>query len=107
MCEVLWDVIKEAFSTVEGAQFILPEDTKDYLAPQTRKGTLQGIPSLDELAWVNWVPNDAHLFFSPIAKITGDDGMTQYSMTKKRCAEAGIDFIGTFTIGNYPASITY
>jgi hypothetical protein len=60
---------------------------------------LQGIPSLDELAWVNWLPNGAHLFFSPIAKITGDDGMLQYSMTKKRCKEAGVDFIGTFTIG--------
>jgi hypothetical protein len=48
------------------------------------------------------MPNGAHLFFSPIAKISGDDGMLQYSVTKKRCAEAGIDFIGTFTIGSSP-----
>lgn len=70
---------------------------------QTRAGTLQGIPSLDELAWIDWEPNGAHLFFSPIAKISGEDGMLQYSMTKKRCAEYGIDFIGTFVIGKSAA----
>jgi hypothetical protein len=48
---------------------------------------------------VDWEPNGAHLFFSPIAKITGQDGMLQLSITKKRCAEAGIDFMGTFIIG--------
>jgi len=96
---VLWATIKQAFSTIEGAQFILPEETTQHPVLQTRSGTLQGIPSLDELAWVDWQPNGAHLFFSPIAKITGEDGMLQYSMTKKRCKEAGIDFIGTFTIG--------
>lgn len=101
---VLWSVIKQAFSTIEGAQFIFPEDTKDHPVLQTRKGTLRGIPSLDELAWVNWEPNGAHLFFSPIAKISGDDAMLQYSMTKKRCTEFGIDFIGTFVIGRSPIS---
>jgi hypothetical protein len=48
---------------------------------------------------VDWLPNGARLFFSPIAKITGEDGMLQYSITKKRCEEAGIDFIGTFLVG--------
>jgi hypothetical protein len=96
---VLWSVIKDAFSKIEGAQFILPQDTTEHPVLKTRSGTLQGIPSLDELAWVDWVPNGAHLFFSPIANITGDVGMRQYSMTKKRCQEAGVDFIGTFVIG--------
>ena len=96
---VLWSVIKGAFSTIPGVQFILPEDTTEHPVLKTRDGTLQGIPSLDELAWVNWQPNGAHLFFSPIAQISGDNAMLQYSVTKKRCAEAGIDFIGTFVIG--------
>lgn len=97
--KVLWSTIKEAFSSIEGAKFILPEENPEYSVLNTRKNTLQGIPSLDELKWVDWVPNGAHLFFSPIAKISGHDGMLQYSMTKKRCTEAGIDFIGTFTVG--------
>lgn len=45
------------------------------------------------------MPNGAHLFFSPITKISGKDANLQYEITKRRCAEAGLDFIGTFTIG--------
>jgi hypothetical protein len=98
---VLWSVIKSAFSQIEGVKFILPEETDDHPVLKTRNGTLQGIPSLDELAWVNWEPNGAHLFFSPIAQISGENAMLQYSITKKRCLEAGIDFIGTFVVGSY------
>jgi len=97
--KVLLDTIKQAFSSIEGSKFITPEESPDYSVLNTRRDTLQGIPSLDELKWVDWMPNGAHLFFSPIAKISGKDGMLQYSITKKRCREAGIDFIGTFTIG--------
>jgi hypothetical protein len=96
---VLWSVIKQAFSAIEGTQFIFPEEITEHSVLKTRNGTLQGIPSLDELSWVNWEPNGAHLFFSPIAQISGDNAMLQYSVTKKRCAEAGIDFIGTFIVG--------
>ena len=60
---------------------------------------MQGIPTYDELKWIDWLPNGAHLFFSPIAKVSGEDAMLQYSVTKKRCQEAGLDFIGTFTVG--------
>jgi len=47
----------------------------------------------------SWLPNGAHLFFSPISKITGQDANEQYAITKRRILEAGLDFIGTFTIG--------
>jgi hypothetical protein len=66
---------------------------------QTRDKTLQGIPTYEELKWIDWLPNGGHLFFSPIAKVSGDDAMLQYAVTKKRCIEAGLDFIGTFTVG--------
>ena len=48
---------------------------------------------------VDWLPNGAHLFFSPIAKVSGDDGVAQYKVTRQRCEEAGFDFIGTFVVG--------
>lgn len=47
----------------------------------------------------SWLPNGAHLFFSPITKISGKEANLQYEVTKSRCAQAGLDFIGTFTIG--------
>jgi len=97
--KALWGIIKEAFSAIPGAKFYFPEDIKEKSVLHIRHKTLQGIPTFDELAWVDWVPNGAHLFFSPISKVTGDDAMLQYSVTKKRVREAGLDFIGTFTVG--------
>jgi hypothetical protein len=60
---------------------------------------MQGIPTYDELKWIDWLPNGSHLFFSPIAKVAGEDAMQQYAVTKKRCLEVGLDFLGTFTVG--------
>ncbi|BCR90129.1 uncharacterized protein ACHE_60015S [Aspergillus chevalieri] len=76
-----------------------PEDVKGNHLLHTRAKALQGIPTFDELRWVDWLPNGAHLFFSPISKISGDDAMLQYKVTKKRCVEAGLDFMGAFAIG--------
>ncbi|KAL2810063.1 hypothetical protein BJX63DRAFT_423337 [Aspergillus granulosus] len=94
-----WELIKEAFSAIPGAKFFFPEDRKEYCVLHTRSKTLSGVPTFDELKWIEWLPNGAHLFFSPISKISGDDAMLQYEITKKRCVEAGLDFIGTFTVG--------
>ncbi|OCL14615.1 vanillyl alcohol oxidase, partial [Glonium stellatum] len=97
---VLLETIKSAFLTIPGSKFFLPEDRDEpYSVLHTRAKTLQGIPTLDELRWVSWLPHGSHLFFSPITKISGKDANLQYEVTKRRCAEAGLDFIGTFTIG--------
>ncbi|OIW29505.1 vanillyl alcohol oxidase [Coniochaeta ligniaria NRRL 30616] len=96
---VLWEAVKQAFSAVPGAKFYKPEEMPDNLVLQTRHLTLQGVPTTTELAWVDWLPNGAHLFFSPIAKVTGDDAAAQYKLTRARCEEAGFDFIGTFVVG--------
>jgi hypothetical protein len=93
-------VIKESFSAIPGAKFYFPEDrTEEHSVLRTRAQTLQGIPTFDELRWVDWLPNGAHLFFSPIAKISGDDATLQYEVTKRRCREAGLDLIGDFVVG--------
>ena len=98
--EVLWKIIKDSFSVIPGAKFFFPEDrTEEHSILQTRAKTLQGIPTFDELRWVDWLPNGAHLFFSPITKISGDDATLQYQVTKKRCLEAGLDPICDFVVG--------
>lgn len=45
------------------------------------------------------MPNGSRLFFSPIAKVSGDDAMLQYEVTGRQYKEAGIGFIGEFVIG--------
>ncbi|SPJ81807.1 related to 4-cresol dehydrogenase flavoprotein subunit [Fusarium torulosum] len=97
--KAMWEVVKQSFSAIPGAKFYFPEDMPDNVVLQTRHLTMQGIPTYTELEWVNWLPNGAHLFFSPIAKVTGDDAMAQYHLTRTRCEEAGFDFIGTFVVG--------
>ena len=96
----LLGVIKDAFlKAIPGARYFEPKDMPDNEVLQTRHNTLQGIPSTTELKWVDWLPNGAHLFFSPIAKVSGADGVAQYTLCRRRCEEAGLDFIGTFVVG--------
>lgn len=96
---MLLSVIKDSFLRIPGAKYYEPKDMPDNLVLQTRDKTLQGIPTTTELKWVDWLPNGAHLFFSPIAKVSGEDGVAQYEVTRRRCEEAGFDFIGTFVVG--------
>ncbi|GAJ15010.1 unnamed protein product, partial [marine sediment metagenome] len=95
----MWQVIKASFSSIKGVKFFFPEDMPDNIVLQTRHLTLQGIPTTTELKWVDWLPNGAHLFFSPIAKVTGEDAVAQYKVTRRRSEELGFDFIGTFVVG--------
>ncbi|OQD67827.1 hypothetical protein PENPOL_c003G02968 [Penicillium polonicum] len=97
--DVLLKTITEAFSVIPGAKIYSPEDTPQDSVLRIRDKTMQGIPTYDELKWIDWLPNGAHLFFSPIAKVAGEDAMAQYAVTKKRCHEVGLDFLGTFTVG--------
>lgn len=97
--DAMWQVVKASFGQIPGAKFYFPEDMPDNKVLQIRDLTLQGIPTMDELKWVDWLPNGAHLFFSPIAKVTGDDAKAQYELTRRRSEEFGFDFIGTFIIG--------
>ncbi|OAG38904.1 hypothetical protein AYO21_06935 [Fonsecaea monophora] len=97
--EAMWQVVKASFSQIPGAKFYFPEDMPQNKVLQIRDKTLQGIPTVDELKWVDWLPNGAHLFFSPIAKVGGDDAVAQYELTRRRSEEFGFDFIGTFVIG--------
>ncbi|EXJ91673.1 vanillyl-alcohol oxidase [Capronia epimyces CBS 606.96] len=97
--DALWQVVKASFSAIPGAKFYFPEEIPENKVLQIRHDTMQGIPSMDELKWVDWLPNGAHLFFSPIAKVTGDDAMAQYKVSRQRCEEFGFDFIGDFVVG--------
>ncbi|CAK7221900.1 hypothetical protein SBRCBS47491_004687 [Sporothrix bragantina] len=97
--QALWGAIQGAFSAIPGAKFFLKDDTPEGSVLRIRDLTMQGIPTFDELRWVSWLPNGAHLFFSPIAPVQGEDAMAQYEITRRRCEEAKLDFIGTFTIG--------
>jgi hypothetical protein len=46
-----------------------------------------------------WIPNCTFLSFSPISKVDGKSAWNQYTMAKKRFAEAKLDYFGILSIG--------
>ncbi|CAK9782305.1 FAD-linked oxidase-like protein [Cutaneotrichosporon oleaginosum] len=98
--DALWGAIHGAFSQIPGAKFFLHEDDKRSPGVlDIRAKTMRGVPTFDELKWVDWVPNGAHFFFSPIAEVRGEAATRQFQITKKRLLEHGFDVIVDFIIG--------
>ncbi|KAK7208224.1 FAD-linked oxidase-like protein [Myxozyma melibiosi] len=97
--DAMMQISKEAFLKIPGAKFLKLEDVQEPSVLHIRAKTLRGIPSYDELNWLDWEPNGVHLFFAPISQVSGADAMKQYEISKRRFDEAGFDFVGTFTIG--------
>jgi len=96
----LWSVIHSSFKAIKGAKFYLHEQGKENPGVlDIRAKTMAGIPTYDELQWVDWVPNGAHFFFSPISEVRGEAATLQFEITKKRLVEAGFDVIVDFIIG--------
>ena len=97
--EAMLGVIKNVFLQIPGAKFFFPQDIPNNRVAQIRHNTLQGIPSIDELSWVDWLPNGSHVGFSPIAPVTGKDAAAQYEMSCRPNEKNGFDLIATFIIG--------
>ncbi|KAM5369630.1 hypothetical protein ACJZ2D_008889 [Fusarium nematophilum] len=103
MRDLQWAALKEAFMQIPGAKYTFPEPRAEG-QPRTvlhmREETLQGLPNTYELGWLNWTcENGSLLGFSPISPATGVDANKQYEMVKRRFAEFGFDYIGTFVVG--------
>lgn len=93
------DIIDKEFKKIPGARLIdpatLPED--EYFWSRDRIAA--GVPDFVELLWVNWVPNGAHIAFSPVSPIRGTDAMKLFSMGKDLHDKHGIDFFPAFCVG--------
>jgi hypothetical protein len=58
-----------------------------------------GTPDLRELDWVNWMPNGAHVAFSPVSPVRGEDARKQFDLCQRICAKYGFDILSTFCVG--------
>ena len=76
MIEMYYGMIKEAFVQIPGAQFFTHED-RDEAADRgahvlhDRHKINNGIPSLDEMKLLDFVPNGGHIGFSPVSAPDG------------------------------------
>lgn len=94
-----WEAIHDSFATIPGAKFYFDEDRKGEVAWEYRKKLGMGVPNMTEYSVMNWIPNGAHIDFSPISPVTGDDAMKQYHLIHERCVAAGFDYCGEFAVG--------
>lgn len=105
MIQMAWGIIQQAFGQIPGAKFFThrdrTEDNGDRGAHvlQDRHKINNGIPSLDEMKLMDWLPNGAHCAFSPISAVDGADAMRQSAMVKARSDEYGKDYAAQFCIG--------
>lgn len=99
VCNTLCQVIKEAFSQVEGAKFNFPEQIQEeqsalHVPSKQPRETIK----IGEPEWTKWVPNGPQVFFRLTSKVSGEIAYAQLSVTKKRIEDAEFDFMGAFTI---------
>lgn len=105
-------LIKEAFATqIPGTRFILPEEVPPSHYLLSRALVCSGVPVLTELNWLNWVPNGAHLFFSPIAPTRSKDARVLHDIIASLHTKYGFDLFPTLCVAgremHYIANIVY
>lgn len=105
-------LIREAFtSQVPGTRFFLPADLPPSHYLHSRALVCSGVPVLTELHWLNWVPNGAHLFFSPIAPTRGRDARVLHDLVASLHARHGFDLFPTLCVAgrevHYIANVVY
>jgi 4-cresol dehydrogenase (hydroxylating) flavoprotein subunit len=99
--DMYYSMIRQAFSQIPGAKFFTNEERNDRGGHvlQDRHKINNGIPSLDEMKLMEFVPNGGHLCFSPISAPDGADALRQFKMVKQRTDEAAKDYAAQFIIG--------
>lgn len=91
-------VIKSAFATINGSRFVLPEHVPADHYLHSRVQVCSGVPILRELDWLNWVPNAAHCFFSPIAPTKAKDARRIHEIVAEKHRKYGFDLFPTLCV---------
>ncbi|KAK4934281.1 hypothetical protein LTR10_024400 [Elasticomyces elasticus] len=93
------DIIHKEFMKVQGAKRIDPASLpKDHYF-WSRDRIASGEPDFEELSYLNWVPNGAHLGFSPISPSRGQEALKLWKIAKERHHAHKIDMFLAFVIG--------
>ncbi|CAK7229628.1 hypothetical protein SBRCBS47491_007315 [Sporothrix bragantina] len=105
------DIFSKFSAAIPGTRLIKPQDVPADHYLHSRALVCAGVPVLRELDWLNWVPNGAHLFFSPIAPTRGEDARALHDLIKELHVEHGFDLFPTLCVAgremHYIANIVY
>lgn len=105
------DIIRGRFSSIAGSKFFLPSDLPKNHYIHSRALVCSGVPVLRELDWLNWKPNGAHLFFSPITPTKTKDAETVQEINVRLHQKYGFDLFPTLCVAgremHYITNIIY
>ncbi|KAF2201600.1 glycolate oxidase [Delitschia confertaspora ATCC 74209] len=105
------NIIKDSFSKIEGSKFFLPSDLPSEHYIHSRALVCSGVPVLRELDWLNWKPNAAHLFFSPITPTRAEDAKIVHEINVRLHQKYAFDLFPTLCVAgremHYIANIIY
>jgi hypothetical protein len=104
-------IIKAEFAKIPGSHFFLPSDVPADHYLHSRVQVCSGVPVLKELDWLNWKPNAAHLFFSPITPTNSKSARTIHNIINTLHQKWGFDNFPTLCVAgremHYIANIVY
>jgi hypothetical protein len=104
-------LIRSEFAKIPGSKFFFPNDVPDDHYLHYRAKVCSGEPVLKELDWLNWVPNAAHTFFSPITPTSGKHARVILDICAALHKKWGFDHFPTFCIlgreVHYIANVVY
>ncbi|MBZ4488363.1 FAD-binding oxidoreductase [Microbacterium sp. cx-55] len=98
-------IIEGSFGTIPGAKFSttqtrpLTEEDRGAHTLHDRHRINTGIPTIEEANLLNWLPDGAHMGFSPISAPDGEDALRQFRMVKARADAARKDYAAQFVVG--------
>ncbi|KAI9754764.1 MAG: hypothetical protein M4579_004549 [Chaenotheca gracillima] len=105
------DIIRKAFQQIPGSRFLLPQDLPEDHYLHSRVQVCSGVPVLRELDWLNWSPNAAHLFFSPIVPTRGKDAEIVHGLIERAHKRYGFDLFPTLCVAgremHYICNVVY
>ncbi|GKZ37853.1 hypothetical protein AbraIFM66950_009643 [Aspergillus brasiliensis] len=93
------DLVHKEFMKVPGARKLDPTKLprNDYF--WVRDSVASGVPDINEINWVNWYPNGAHLAFSPVSPVRGTDALKLWDMASSYGQKHGLDLFAAFLVG--------
>ncbi|ERS94899.1 uncharacterized protein SPSK_07250 [Sporothrix schenckii 1099-18] len=98
-------------AAIPGTRLVLPDEVPGDHYLHARALVCAGVPVLRELDWLHWVPNGAHLFFSPIAPTRAADARALHALISELHAAHGFDLFPTLCVAgremHYISNIVY
>ena len=95
--DVKFDKIKRAFARIEGAEVWGTKHTPDEIPTleHPAERIQGGVPNLEWNAMTAWYGGEegGHIGFSPVAPMTGRDGVALRDLLRRMVEEAGLDYI--------------